>query len=211
MLIHRVCTVATVLATVVLLLWPLTGGAQEIGGEESAPALSPLPAGPGGYAPWLTLFNPTVGHARFRLTDRVTWFPEEPVAGQPTHLDAVQHDLAVAVPLWQDRTHEWSAFATVRSAFFHTQAVLPDTQQAFPEALWQVRVGTAYRHQFANGWIGGGTLNVGSASDQPFASSHELFAGGNAFLRVPQEVQEYLDSLRQLREGPAQEHTPGKQ
>jgi len=169
-----------------MLAFPLTAVAQEARWEETAPAPGAFTQGESGYSPLLTLLNPTVGRARLGVADRVTWLPEEPVAGQPTHLDAVQQEFSVAFPLWQDRTHEWSAFATVRSAFFHTQAVLPDTRQTFPEALWQLRFGTVYRHQFANGWIGGGTLSVGSASDRPFASSRELLAGGSAFLRVPQ-------------------------
>jgi hypothetical protein len=92
----------------------------------------------------------------------------------------------VAFPLWQDATNEWSAGAHVRGEFFHTHALLPDTRESFPEELWHVRIGTTYRHQFANGWIGGGTVSVGSASDRPFASLHDLLIGGNAFLRVPQ-------------------------
>ena len=186
MMIHRVCTAATALATIVLLLWPLAAGAQEAGREETEPPLSTGPAERGGYAPLLTLFNPAVGHAQLRLTDRVTWFPEEPVAGQSTHLSAVQQDFSFALPLWQDTTNEWSAFTRVRGEFFRTHALLPDTGQAFPEELWRVQFGTTYRHQFANGWLGGGAVSGGSASDQPFVRLHDLFLGGHAFLRVPQ-------------------------
>ncbi len=39
---------------------------------------------------------------------------------------------------------------------------------------------------FSNGWIGGGSLSVGSASDKPFHSINEMTVGVNAFLRVPQ-------------------------
>jgi hypothetical protein len=186
MMMHRVRTAVAALTAVVMLLCPLTVGAQETGGEETAPTLSPFPTGRGGYAPLLNLFNPTVGQARLRLTDRVTWFPEEPVAGQSTHLSAVQQDFSFALPLWQDTTNEWSAFTRVRGEFFQTHAHLPATGQPFPNELWNIQFGMAYRHQFANGWLGGGAVSVGSASDQPFARLHDLFIGENAFLRVPQ-------------------------
>jgi hypothetical protein len=186
MMIHRVRAAATAWAAVVLLLCPLTAVAQEAGREETAPALSPFTSGRGGSASLVNLFTPTVGHTRLRLTDRVTWFPEEPVAGQSTSLSAVQQDVSFALPLWQDPTNEWSAFTRVRGEFFRTHARLPATGQPFPEALWHVQFGTTYRHQFANGWLGGGAVSVGSASDQPFARFHDLLIGGHAFLRVPQ-------------------------
>lgn len=186
MMIRRVLSALTALATVCMLAYPLTVVAQEAGREETDLAPSAFTAGRGGLGALLMLLNPTVGRARLRITDRVTWFPEEPVASQSAHLSVLQHDFSVAFPLWQDRTHEWSASASVRSTFFDMHVRLLDTGPAFPEDLWHVRFGTTSRHQFANGWIGSGMLSVGSDSDHPFASLNDLSVGGSISLRVPQ-------------------------
>jgi hypothetical protein len=137
----------------------------------------------GGFSP---IFDPRVGHAPIRADYRATWLPAEPVVGQPTNLGYVQQDLSLSFPLWQCSTDEWLASASLRSETFHTHAILPDTGQPFPEDLWNVRFGMTYRHLFENGWIAGGTVSVGSASDQPFHSINEMTAGINGFLRVPQ-------------------------
>jgi hypothetical protein len=125
-----------------------------------------------------------------------TWFPSEPVAAQSTNLGYVEQNLSLSFPLWQCATEEWSAGALVRNELFQTHAILPDSMQAFPEELWNIRLSTTFRHLFDNGWIGGGTVSVGSASDKPFDSIKEMTAGVNAFLRVPQgEHNAWLFSL----------------
>jgi hypothetical protein len=137
----------------------------------------------GGFAPF---FNPVVGQAPFRADYRATWFPSEPVSAQPANLGYWRQDFAVSFPLWQAAgCDEWSGFVNVRTELFQTQAVLPDTRQPFPDELWDVRFGATYRHLFDNGWIAGGTVSVGSASDKPFHGIDEMTAGVHAFLRVP--------------------------
>jgi hypothetical protein len=137
----------------------------------------------GAFSP---VFNPIVGHAAIRADYQVRWLPAEPVVGQPANLGYVQQDMLLSIPIWQCSTDEWLATANLRAETFHTQAILPDTHQPFPEDLWNIRFGTTYRHLFENGWIAGGTVTVGTASDQPFHSINEMTAGVNAFLRVPQ-------------------------
>jgi hypothetical protein len=147
----------------------------------------------GGSSPF---FNPAVGHAPFRADYRATWFPDEPVAGQPTNLGYVEQEFSVSFPVWQNASDEWSAAIHVRDELFSTHAILPDTMQPFPDELWNIRLSTTVRHLFENGWIGGGTVSVGSASDRPFAGISEMTAGLNAFLRVPQgEHNAWLFSL----------------
>jgi hypothetical protein len=138
---------------------------------------------PGGLASFM---GPGVGHMLFRADYRATWYPAEPVTGQPTNLGYLQQDFSVACPVWQDACNEWSVSAHVRAETFDTNAILPDSHRPFPDDLWNVRFGTTYRHQFGNDWIAGGTVSFGSASNEPFHSINELTAGVNAFLRVPQ-------------------------
>jgi len=138
-----------------------------------------------------------VGHAGLFTDYRVSWLLSEPVTGQPTRLGYVQQDFSLLFPIWQCAgTDEWVGIASVRNDLVHTHALLPDTQQPFPDDLWTIRFGTTYRHRFDNSWVGGATVVVGSASDKPFHSINEMTAGLNAFLRVPQgERNAWLFSL----------------
>lgn len=135
-----------------------------------------------GPSAWI---NPHVGHAPLLVDYRGAWFPEEPVAGQATNLGYVEQDLSIAMPTWQQAPDEWTANLHARSEFFQTQATLPGVGRAFPDGLYNIGVGTTYRHLFDNGWIAGGGVSVGSASDLPFHSIDEMTAGVNAFLRIP--------------------------
>jgi hypothetical protein len=141
-------------------------------------------------------FNPQVGQLSPHGDYRATWYPEQPVGGQPTQLSMVEQHLAANSPLWQDEANEWSASARVRGEFFSTHAILPNTGQPFPAELWNVNLGSAYRHQFDNGWIAGGGLSFGSASDKPFHSINEMTLSASTYLRIPQgERNAWLFSL----------------
>lgn len=151
--------------------------------EPDAPVES-LRSGGGGFSPFM---SPDVGHAPLRTDYRFTWFTPEPVSNQPTRLGYFRQDLTLSCPIWHcETTDEILAHLNVRNEFFQTHAILPDTGQAFPADLWNIRVGSSYRHLFDNGWITGGSVNFGSASDRPFHSIGEMTVGLNAFLRVPQ-------------------------
>jgi hypothetical protein len=157
----------------------------QVSSEESAP--KPLgPDGPGGIAGFSPVFNPLVGHAFVRWDDRLTWFPNESVKSQPTSLGYVEDDFGVSFPVWQNLVDEFTGAVNVRGEFFHTHAILLDTNQPFPEELWNVRLSGMYRHLFDNGWIAGGTLSIGSASDKPFDKIDVMTVGINTFLRIPQ-------------------------
>jgi hypothetical protein len=132
------------------------------------------------------LAGPAVGHLQPRADYRITWFPEQPVKGQPTNLGEERQDLSAMYPLWQNGCNELSATLHVRNELYQTGAILPTTGRPFPDDLWDVRLGAMYRHLFDNGWVAGGGFNVGSASDKPFHGFDEMTVGVNAFLRIPQ-------------------------
>jgi hypothetical protein len=160
--------------------------------NKAAPSDTVAPS-PGQFSPFS---YPAVGHFPLRADYRATWFPDEPVSGQSTHLGYVEQNLSVSFPLWQNATDELSSAIHVCNELFNTRAVLPDTLQPFPDELWNIHLSTTYRHLFDNGWIGGGTLSVGSASDKPFEGIREMTIGINSFLRVPQgEHNAWLFSL----------------
>jgi hypothetical protein len=130
--------------------------------------------------------SPVLGHAVPRADYRIYWFPEEHVGGQPTNLAMVRQDLSLWYPIWQDCVNEVAGSVHVRGEIFSTEAVLPNTGKSFPDELWNIRLGANYRHLFDNGWIAGGGVSFGSASDKPFHSIDEMTVGVNGFLRIPQ-------------------------
>jgi hypothetical protein len=137
--------------------------------------------GPGGG---LGFFNPAL-LAIPTVSLAETWFPTQSVVGQPAHLGDLRTDLAASAPLYHDGGDVWALTLRTRNETFDTQAVLPHSTREFPGDLWAVTFGTTYAHTFDSGWVLGGSLNVGSASDQPFHSIHEITEGASAFLRVP--------------------------
>ncbi len=146
-------------------------------------AVSPALMNPFGGAGGL--FGGQVGQAVPRATYTVLGLPDQPVRGQPTHLGVLRQDLVLGTPIWQCASDEFTFNARIYNELFDTHAVLPGTARPFPSELWDVRLGMTYRHLFDNGWIAGGSLSVGSASDRPFHSINEMTAGVSAFLRVP--------------------------
>jgi hypothetical protein len=144
-----------------------------------------LPAPVAAQSELQIMLDPVLGRQIARSEYRITYYPDERVEEQPADFSLLQHRASVFAPLWQSSRDEWTASASVRLQDYDTRAVLPDTGERFPGELWDVRVGAGYRHTFENGWIGGVTLTVGSASDEPFASEDELIVRAVALLRVP--------------------------
>jgi hypothetical protein len=138
----------------------------------------------------------TLGKLIPRADYRFTHYSAEPVEGQGTDLQRSEHAFSLSAPLLQDSRNEWTVSAGVTLQDLDTRAILPDTGERFPDELWDVRLGSAYRHKFDNGWIGGLSLTVGSPSDRPFASWDEMLVRAITMVRVPQgERNAWLFSL----------------
>jgi hypothetical protein len=114
------------------------------------------------------------------------WFPNVPVRGQAADFQMVGENLSFAHPLWADPLNTLGLSGGVGDRQIETNAVLPDTGQAFPADLWNVHLGLRYSRLLDNGWMTGGGVSIGSASDHPFAGIHEMYFGLNAMLRIPQ-------------------------
>lgn len=133
----------------------------------------------------LLFTDPRVGQQQVRTRYQSTGYFNANVADQGEKFHLVRHDFRMAVPLFQDDTNEWVLHGRVKALDTDTGARLPRSFRAFPDSLWDVRVGASYRHKFDNGWIAGGLVEVGSASDRPFHSADEWLVNANAFLRIP--------------------------
>lgn len=128
----------------------------------------------------------TVGDLKIGLSYEGILYPDRAVSGQNTDMGLSQHRVRFFTPLIQQKDRfEWAASAGVKALSIDTGAVLPDTGQAFPDELWDVDFGTAARWKLENGWIIGGDVRLGSASDRPFGSIRETSVNATAQLRVP--------------------------
>lgn len=154
------------------------------------------PPGMGGSGPAALLTSPVVGQLPSSAQYQAIWLPSADVSGQQTDLGMLQQDITALSPIRQSETDEWSLFTNIRAETFDTGAILPTTRQPFPTDLWNIRLGTTYRHRFANDWIGGAMVTIGSASDEPFHGIAEMTLGASLFARVPQgERNSWLFSL----------------
>ena len=133
----------------------------------------------------LRSLGPDLGKARVSLQYQITPYSNEEVEGQGKKFQSTSHSASLATPLSQDSNHEWTMIGILRLKQVETAALLPDTGESFPETLWDIRLGSQYRHRFSNGWIGGGGIQIGSASDQPFKSEAEVTAQATLFARIP--------------------------
>ena len=114
------------------------------------------------------------------------WFPAVPVRGQATNFQMLGQDLSFTHPLWVDPFDAVSLSGGVRNRLINTDAILLDTGQPIPSDLWSVHLGLRYARQLNDGWVTGGGVSIGSASDHPFATIHEIDVGVNGMLRIPQ-------------------------
>lgn len=130
-------------------------------------------------------FGPALGKLDFSLSYDAAWYPDRPVSGQNADLGFSLHRVRLLAPIAQSDRFEWAAVGGLKVLPIDTHAILPDSRREFPDQLWDVDLGTAARWKLDNGWIVGGDLVAGSASDRPFAGIDEMSFQADALLRVP--------------------------
>jgi hypothetical protein len=121
---------------------------------------------------------PSVGY-------QATWLPSQSAGNGTAHLGMVRQDFFLNEPLYTDGQNFLIGRIGVREERFQTNVILPDSQQPFPNELWNIHFGLTGLHRFDNGWSAGGGVSFGSASDKPFDTINTLNVGLNAFLRIP--------------------------
>ena len=134
---------------------------------------------------FLRALGPETGKAKPVFQYQGSRYAKEEVEGQNKDFEITRHNAFLSFPAFQDVQNEWTLLGNFRLQDIDTNAILPDTRESFPESLWDIRFGTQYRRKFENGWIGGGTVTVGSASDKPFRSEAEVTVQANLFAWVP--------------------------
>jgi hypothetical protein len=132
---------------------------------------------PGGVGT-LLMANPHVG---------ATWYPTQSTDQPGTSMSIDRSYFQAGVPVYTNGTDTVVFTSHLDQMNVHTNAILPTTNQTFPNQLFNVAFGANVFHQFENGNVGGLVLDVGSASDVPFHSASVMLASGTAFLLMPQD------------------------
>jgi hypothetical protein len=89
-------------------------------------------------------------------------------------------------PLWISQPNSLMIMTHLQNRTINTGAVMPDSGMDYPDQLWDISMGLMFMRQMVNGWMACGGINIGSASDHPFATINQMNIGMNAMLRVPQ-------------------------
>ena len=123
--------------------------------------------------------------AEYRARASVTSYAEEDVKDQNVSFSLIEESFSASGLIWKDDHEDVRLSAAVLHENIRTDAVLPDTGVPFPDELWSVNLGVTYRYLFESGHVLGGSVSVGSASDQPFHSSQEIVESVMLFVKVP--------------------------
>lgn len=118
---------------------------------------------------------------------KVAWYPSTSIsnAQTPSDLGLVRQSISAAYPIWRRDGDTVLLTAGVRNTLFSTDAILPDTQELFPQQLWNINTGLMHIHKFENGWSSGLKSTFGSASDKPFININVMNVSFFGFLQAP--------------------------
>lgn len=136
---------------------------------------------------WL---SPEIGKQTPALQYSISGYPSQKIQDQrDREIQMLENKATFVIPAHQSQQDEWLFTGRMTAQAFRTQALLPTTAEPFPDQLWNIGFGTAYRRRFENGWIGGSVVDIGSASNKPFYSWDETTLSVNLFTRIPHEGQ----------------------
>jgi hypothetical protein len=149
--------------------------------------------GPGGPAFSFRYGLTAYGDARVTGASLAASAPDSPKFGM------IREDASLVLPVGSLAGGFFSFTTNLTSEIIHTSAVFPTTGGVFPSDLWNVRFGANYVRPLGDGgdgWVAGGMVSVGSASDRPFDELRDTSASVNAFVRMPlNEVHAWMFSL----------------
>lgn len=114
------------------------------------------------------------------------WYPTS--TRGTTEMSQLRQNLSAGMPVWKQEGDSVILTLGVRNSLYDTNAVFPESGMMFPEELWNINFGTMFLRKFENGASGMLTINVGSASDRPFASLDEMTFGFIALYQTPAQI-----------------------
>lgn len=147
------------------------------------PSPNTIPRPDGGFASRVGFGGPGMGEPGYRAT----WYPSRPITNSaiPSDLGLVRQNVSAAFPIWKKDGDTVLLSASVRNTLFFTDAIMPDSQQLFPQQLWNINTGLMHIHKFDNGWTSGLRSTFGSASDKPFNNINVMNVSFFGFLQTP--------------------------
>lgn len=128
---------------------------------------------------------PRIGNLKYNLNYEGSYSPSQAVQGQNSDLGYLSNTGRFLVPLYQNPRDELALHGRASHMYIDSSAVLPDSGQAFPQDLYDLRLGATYRHKMERGWVFGGELTVGSPSDKPFNQLDDTSISATATLLTP--------------------------
>jgi hypothetical protein len=131
-------------------------------------------------------FSPRLGQLKYTIDTRIVSQWREDTDQGDKKMGLTRYQLDGLVPITQDETFEWAAYTHLGALDVEgTPPVLNRSAGRFPDALYDIRLGTVMRKKLTNDWILGGNLDVGSPSDKPFGQIEDVAVQANLFLQVP--------------------------
>jgi hypothetical protein len=137
------------------------------------------------------LADPRVGQLEYGLDFSLNYYPTSEVSDQSSELEVLENRLGAILPLFQSHTNQLALHLSVSRDDFTTDAVLPDSGLKIPDKLWDLRLGSTFKHRFDNGLIMGAGLSIGSAGQDPLEGTEDLYFLGTLTLLVPHSGRNY--------------------
>jgi len=145
-----------------------------------------LSSGPASAQSVMSWLDPRLIKSRPVFDHRTRWYPGRAgVRGQQAHMRYARHQAALTMPLYHDGTTQWRFTLQAVHLDLQTAARMPDTGEAFPEELYDFRIGGGYGRRLADKRVVGVHATVGSAGDDPFATGGETAVSAVGFLYKP--------------------------
>jgi len=126
-----------------------------------------------------------MGGGQGPISYKTTWFPNAAVQGQSANWGMVGQDFSFMAPVSSSSPSTVMLTGGVSNRLIDTDATMPDSGRAYPDNLWNVRLGLMYMRQLDEGRMFSAGVNVGSASDRPFGSIEEMNVSLMAMYRRP--------------------------
>lgn len=130
------------------------------------------------------LLSPQPDQGAIELKHDIHAFGTEDIEGTGESLGLTEYELGLRVPVWHAAGQTLFAGVKVYGLDLDTEGLLAPGI-ALPSDLYDVSIGLGYLRKLERGWTVAGTLRLGSASDELFDSSDEVYLQGTGLLSMP--------------------------
>lgn len=133
----------------------------------------------------ILLLNPEPNEEKIMIDAKSTVFGKADDKLTGDDFRQFEQTLALRAALIQNEKRELYFTYSSHLVDLDTSGFFKESLAPLPGDLYDVSVGLIYRQTVHTDWRVGGQLRVGSASDELFHSTKEMYASGFAFLQIP--------------------------